>query len=206
MAVRASGACATIGCAACAIHSPSAVTAGPAVPGLLSNQRAADCHRNGSEYVPCAASFSVPCSKLSGLCHRGHPHLDRPSPVLGKPRRTSLRLNVCLLYTTRVYADSLGIQDAKVVDNACVSLAFIAEASVGQPRLLEALTGGGLVGEALQMVSGMVRSRPARRAREPLEHAVHGHGSLLRMPLCRWRSHPLGRPSGSSAYPPFSAC
>ena len=49
-----------------------------------------------------------------------------------------------------------------MVDNACVSLAFIAEASVGQPRLLEALTGGSLVGEALQMVRARVRSMKGR--------------------------------------------
>lgn len=34
-----------------------------------------------------------------------------------------------------------------------MSLSYIAEASAGQPALLEALTSGGLVGQALQLVS-----------------------------------------------------
>ncbi|GIL61901.1 hypothetical protein Vafri_16276, partial [Volvox africanus] len=46
----------------------------------------------------------------------------------------------------------LHYSDAKVVDNACVSLSYIAEASAGQPTLLEALTSGGLVAQALQLI------------------------------------------------------
>ncbi|KAG2490174.1 hypothetical protein HYH03_011304 [Edaphochlamys debaryana] len=46
----------------------------------------------------------------------------------------------------------LHYSDAKVVDNACVALSYIAEASAGQPALLEALTSGGLVGQALQLI------------------------------------------------------
>lgn len=46
------------------------------------------------------------------------------------------------------------LQDAKVVDSACQSLSYIAEASAAQPALLEALTGGGLVGQATQLVRG----------------------------------------------------
>ncbi|KAG2450258.1 hypothetical protein HYH02_004769 [Chlamydomonas schloesseri] len=46
----------------------------------------------------------------------------------------------------------LHYSDAKVVDNACVSLSYIAEASAGQPALLEALTAGGLVAQALQLI------------------------------------------------------
>ncbi len=52
-------------------------------------------------------------------------------------------------------------QDAKVVDNACVSLSYIAEASAGSPSLLEALTAGGLVGQALQLV-GTAGAGPRR--------------------------------------------
>ncbi|GIM11450.1 hypothetical protein Vretimale_14948 [Volvox reticuliferus] len=46
----------------------------------------------------------------------------------------------------------LHYSDAKVVDNACVSLSYIAEASAGQPTLLQALTSGDLVAEALQLI------------------------------------------------------
>lgn len=44
-------------------------------------------------------------------------------------------------------------QDAKVVDNACVALSHVADAFASQTSLLEVLSSGGLIGQALQLVS-----------------------------------------------------
>lgn len=50
-------------------------------------------------------------------------------------------------------AGLLHYSDAKVVDNACMALSHIADSYSTQQSLLQALSGGGLMNQALQLVS-----------------------------------------------------
>lgn len=47
----------------------------------------------------------------------------------------------------------LQYSDSKVVDNACIALSHIAEAFASHPELLAQLSSGGLITQALQLVS-----------------------------------------------------
>ena len=96
-------------------------------------------------------------------------------------------------------------QDARVVDNACVALSYIAEAAASQPPLLEALNspGNGLVNQAIQLVGGAggVRSMPhactaACAATACSLHAGHSPGRAR--PGCALRCVLLQAPCGCS--------
>ncbi|KXZ47851.1 hypothetical protein GPECTOR_32g463 [Gonium pectorale] len=112
-------------------HSPSLLQNG----GLLAVLSYLDFFPTGVQRTATATAANI-CRSL----------MASPSTAASSTAQSAIKEAIPILTGLLHYSD------AKVVDNACVSLSYIAEASAGQPALLEALTTGGLVGQALQLI------------------------------------------------------